>query len=143
MGSTIRSSITKQYLVWFEIFFFLESKWCCVSGSVKEAEEFDKLSPEESKRRLGILLTKMDLNNDNQIDRNELHAWILRSFRMLSEEEAKERFEDTDSNSDGAITWAEYLSDYYGVDQEEDVLPKPEGEEEEQVLKTYYLIKYL
>lgn len=52
-------------------------------GSVKEAEEFDKLSPEESKRRLAILLTKMDLNKDNQIDRQELHAWILRSFRYI------------------------------------------------------------
>jgi len=50
-------------------------------GSVKEAEEFDKLPIEESKRRLGILLTKMDLNNDKYIERNELKAWILRSFR--------------------------------------------------------------
>lgn len=50
-------------------------------GSVKEAEEFDKLPIEESKRRLEILLTKMDLNNDRYIERNELKAWILRSFR--------------------------------------------------------------
>lgn len=52
-------------------------------GSVKEAEEFDKLPIEESKRRLGILLTKMDLNNDKYIERNELKAWILRSFRYI------------------------------------------------------------
>lgn len=58
----------------FYCFFFL-------TGSIKEAEEFDKLSPEESKRRLAKLLTKMDLNNDKSIDRQELHAWILRSFR--------------------------------------------------------------
>lgn len=50
-------------------------------GSAKEAEEFDHLSPEESKRRLGILLQKMDLNSDKQIDRKELKAWILRSFK--------------------------------------------------------------
>jgi len=50
-------------------------------GSIKDAEEFDHLSPEESKRRLKILLLKMDLNKDSQIDRKELHAWILRSFR--------------------------------------------------------------
>lgn len=54
-----------------------------ILGSVKQAEEFDKLTPEESKRRLAILLTKMDLNNDKQIDRHELHAWILRSFRYV------------------------------------------------------------
>lgn len=51
------------------------------TGSVKEAEEFDKLPIEESKRRLKILLTKMDLNADDFIDRNELKAWILRSFK--------------------------------------------------------------
>lgn len=50
-------------------------------GSAKEAEEFDHLSPEESKRRLTILLDKMDLNKDKRIDKKELKAWILRSFR--------------------------------------------------------------
>lgn len=49
-------------------------------GSVKEAEEFEKLSPEESKRRLGQLLPKIDLNGDKLIDRAELKKWILQSF---------------------------------------------------------------
>lgn len=53
-------------------------------GSVKEAEEFDKLPIEESKRRLEILLNKMDLNKDRYIERNELKAWILRSFRYIA-----------------------------------------------------------
>ena len=52
-----------------------------ILGSVKEAEEFDQLSPEESKKRLAILVKKMDLNYDEFIDRHELKAWILRSFR--------------------------------------------------------------
>lgn len=54
------------------------------AGSAKEAQEFDKLPMQESKRRLGILLKKMDLNNDKYIERNELKAWILRSFRYRS-----------------------------------------------------------
>lgn len=49
-------------------------------GSVKEAEEFDKLSPEDAKRRLSLLLPKMDLNGDKLIDRLELKKWILNSF---------------------------------------------------------------
>lgn len=53
-----------------------------ILGSVKEAEEFDQLSPDESKKRLAVLVTKMDLNNDQFIDRHELKAWILRSFRF-------------------------------------------------------------
>lgn len=52
-----------------------------ILGSVKAAEEFDQLSPEESKRRLRILVEKMDLNKDGFIDRHELKAHILRSFR--------------------------------------------------------------
>lgn len=49
-------------------------------GSVKEAEEYDRLTPEESKQRLSLLLPKMDLNGDQNIDRLELKKWILNSF---------------------------------------------------------------
>lgn len=52
-----------------------------IVGSAKEAEEYDHLPPEEARRRLRILLTKMDLNGDEQIDKKELKAWILRSFK--------------------------------------------------------------
>ena len=44
-----------------------------ILGSRKEAEEFDELEPEEAKRRLGILLTKMDRDNDEAIDR---YSWL-------------------------------------------------------------------
>lgn len=87
-----------------------------ILGSVKEAEEFDHLSPEESKKRLSILLTKMDVNADHNIDRSELHAWIMRSFKMLSEEEANERFEDADEDSNGEVTWIEYAKNSFGDD---------------------------
>lgn len=51
-------------------------------GSVKEAEEFHQLSPDESKRRLHILVaTKIDTNKDQFVDKHELKAHILRSFK--------------------------------------------------------------
>ncbi|XP_066598636.1 reticulocalbin-2 [Prorops nasuta] len=90
-----------------------------ILGSVQEAEEFDKLPTAESKRRLAILLTKMDLNNDKYIERNELKAWILRSFSMLSAEESQDRLEDADSNEDGKVSWEEILQDTYGSDPED------------------------
>ncbi|XP_035734514.1 reticulocalbin-2-like isoform X2 [Vespa mandarinia] len=90
-----------------------------ILGSVKDAEEFDKLPVEESRRRLGILLTKMDLNNDNFIERNELKAWILRSFSMLSTEESQDRLEDADSDEDGKVSWDEILQDIYGSDPQD------------------------
>lgn len=54
-----------------------------IIGSHKEAEEYDHLPPEEAKRRLEILLKKMDFDNDRKIDRNELKAWIMRSFKLV------------------------------------------------------------
>lgn len=52
-----------------------------ILGSHKEAEEYDHLPPEEAKKRLEILLKKMDLTGNRKIDRKELKAWILRSFK--------------------------------------------------------------
>lgn len=90
-----------------------------ILGSVKEAEEFDKLPMQESKRRLAILLKKMDLDNDKFIERNELKAWILRSFSMLSAEESQDRLEDADTDDDGKVSWSEILQDTYGSDPED------------------------
>ena len=89
-----------------------------ILGSVKEAEEFDTLPPEESKRRLGLLVQKMDLNADEFVDRHELKAWIMRSFRKLSEEEAEDRFEDLDEDNDEMLSWAEYVKDVFGMESD-------------------------
>lgn len=34
---------------------------------------------------------------------------------MLSEEESQDRFEDSDENEDGKVTWQEYLTDTFGI----------------------------
>ncbi|XP_013192981.2 reticulocalbin-2 isoform X3 [Amyelois transitella] len=99
-----------------------------ILGSVKEAEEFDKLKPEESRRRLGQLLPQMDLNKDQSIDRSELKAWILNSFIKLSKEEAEERMNEVDSNKDGLVTWPEYMQDAFGADDDEEAGPGDTGD---------------
>ncbi|KAJ0181559.1 hypothetical protein K1T71_002281 [Dendrolimus kikuchii] len=95
-----------------------------ILGSVKESEEFDRLSPEESKQRLALLLPQMDLNGDQNIDRMELKKWILNSFRKLSREEAEERLSEADDNRDGLVTWQEYLQDAFGVQDEGEIGPE-------------------
>lgn len=50
---------------------------------------------------------------------------------MLSEEEAKERFEETDENGDGVVTWSEYLSDYYGIESDENNIKQPMDSDEQ------------
>jgi Ca2+-binding EF-hand superfamily protein len=101
-----------------------------ILGSRKDAEEYDDLPPEEAKRRLGVLLGKMDRNLDEQIDRKELYAWILRSFKSLSEEDSKDRFDDADEDMDGLVTWAEYKAEEYDFGEEEVDLEDPEMAEE-------------
>lgn len=90
-----------------------------ILGSARDAEEYDHLSPEESKRRLRILLTKMDLNRDMLISKHELTQWILKSFKSLSEEEAKEGLEDVDENADGKASWDEYVTNTYDSEDSE------------------------
>jgi len=102
-----------------------------ILGSRKEAEEFDDLTPEEAKERLRILLTKMDRDLDEAIDRNELYAWILRSFKALSQEDSDDRFEDADGDENGFVTWEEYLEDEYDFgDMENPDLSDPSLAEE-------------
>lgn len=101
-----------------------------ILGSRKDAEEYDDLPPEEAKKRLRVLLGKMDRNLDEQIDRKELYAWILRSFKSLSEEDSKDRFEDADENMDGMVTWAEYKAEEYDFGEDDIDLEDPEMAEE-------------
>ncbi|ODM95807.1 Reticulocalbin-2 [Orchesella cincta] len=101
-----------------------------ILGSAKEAEEFDNLPPEEAKKRLQVLVERMDLNKDNIIERGELKAWIMRSFKLLSEEEASERFEEIDENEDGQVTWPEYIEETYGVSDESSAIPLQDLEEQ-------------
>lgn len=100
-----------------------------ILGSSRDADEFDHLPPEEAKRRLGVLLLKMDANGDQSIDTREMQAWILRSFQMLSKEESAERFEEADEDGDELVSWTEHLRETYGVDDPADLqaaLPHPD-----------------
>lgn len=85
-----------------------------ILGSKDAAEEYDQLPPEEAKARLKELAIKMDKDKDGFVDRVELIDWILRSFKLLTQEEAEERFEDEDKNGDGKVTWDEHVSEAFG-----------------------------
>jgi len=90
-----------------------------ILGSHAEADEFDDLPPEEAKKRLRILASKMDRNSDGYVDKSELHQWIVRSFRMLSREDSDERLKEEDQNEDGFIDWSEHKeSEFEGIDED-------------------------
>ncbi len=91
-----------------------------ILGSAKDAEEFDQLTPEEAKKRLKVLVLKMDTDGSGKVEKSELHAWILRSFKSLSKEESEERFEEADEDGDGSVTWTEYRRAEFDFDDDED-----------------------
>lgn len=78
------------------------------------------MSPEESKKRLRILASKMDLNQDGFVDKEELTTWIYGSIQKLDKEETDERFDEMDENNDQLITWTEYKNDAFGDDEDGD-----------------------
>ena len=51
--------------------------------------------------------------------RNEMYAWILRSFKALSKEDSDERFDETDTDENGFISWDEYKSEEFDFDDGE------------------------
>jgi len=88
-----------------------------ILGSKKTAEEFDKLAPEESKKRLRVMSKKMDLNADGFVDKHELKMWIFNSLKQLDREETDERFDEIDEDRDGVITFTEYVKESFGEDE--------------------------
>ena len=85
-----------------------------VLGSRDMSKEFSELSPEEAKTRLDAIITKMDTNADGLVTREELSVWIIKSFTKLDEEDARDKLKEQDYNTDGKISWEEYLKAVYG-----------------------------
>ncbi|XP_072234053.1 calumenin-A [Leuresthes tenuis] len=78
-----------------------------------EAKTFDQLPAEESKRRLSIIIGKMDGNKDGFISEEELKVWIKNAQRRHIYESVEHQWNDFDLNKDGLISWAEYKNVTY------------------------------
>ena len=76
--------------------------------------DFDKLSDDESKRRLRIIFGKIDKNNDGHVEENELFEWIERQRTRYMWEMLDDVIRDDDKNKDGKLSWQEYKSSHYG-----------------------------
>lgn len=90
-----------------------------ILGSYKLEQEFDDLPPEEAKKRLSLLVKKMDKDQDMFVSKEELTDWIVMSFRLLDEEEALEEFDENDEDGDGKLTWKEYLKTHFSYTEDE------------------------
>ncbi|XP_042259724.1 calumenin-A [Thunnus albacares] len=79
-----------------------------------EAKTFDNLPPEESRRRLGIIVDKMDSNKDGFISEEELKVWIKNAQKKHIYDSVEHQWKDFDLNNDGQISWEEYKNVTYG-----------------------------
>lgn len=85
-------------------------------GSDTQADEFDQLTPEESKARLTKIIERMDSNHDGNITEAELKTWIFQSqHRYLNEDVQRQWNTHTEKKSDTkVITWENFKLKTYG-----------------------------
>ena len=71
-----------------------------------DAEQFKKLTPEESKRRLKTIVTKLiDTNKDSLVSSEELSVWIEKQRKAFMYEDVDKRIYKEDRDGDGEISW--------------------------------------
>ncbi|CAH8863847.1 unnamed protein product [Trichobilharzia szidati] len=90
-----------------------------ITGSHEYSQRFKELDPDEAKRQLGKLFHKIDTDNNEKIDKEELKQWIVKSFMSLDLEASKPRLREYDADGDGLLTWSEYTSKIYGYSAKE------------------------
>ncbi|KAK2859276.1 hypothetical protein Q5P01_003896 [Channa striata] len=78
-----------------------------------EAKTFEQLPPEESRRRLGVIVDKIDTNRDGSVSEDELKLWIRHSQQKHVVDSVERQWNDFDLNHDGQITWDEYKNVTY------------------------------
>lgn len=90
-----------------------------------EADTFAHLKPEESKRRLKTIVTKLiDTNKDSLVSREELSVWIEKQRKAFMYEDVDKRIAKEDKDGDGEISWEEYSKAEYGEWDNPEKLPK-------------------
>ncbi|XP_050362663.1 calumenin-B [Nymphalis io] len=79
-----------------------------------QAKSFDQLSPEESKRRLGVIVDKIDADKDGFVSLVELKDWIRYTQKRYIEEDVDRHWKQHNPNNDDLITWETYRKNVYG-----------------------------
>ncbi|XP_014676768.1 PREDICTED: calumenin-B-like [Priapulus caudatus] len=84
----------------------------------EEADEFDQLSADESKRRLGILVNRIDKDNNDLVSETELIEWIKYTQERYVLEDVASQWESFGSVD--SIDWDRYKKVTYGYERDED-----------------------
>lgn len=79
-----------------------------------QAETFEHLPPEESRRRLGVIVDRIDSDRDGFVSEDELKSWIRRTQQRHVMDSVQRQWSDFDLDQDGRISWDEYKNSTYG-----------------------------
>ena len=80
-----------------------------------EASKFEEFPPEESKRKLRVIITtKIDLDKDGLVTLKELEAWIEKQRKGFMYEAVDKSILEQDQDGDGLITWKEFKEGFFG-----------------------------
>uniref|UniRef100_U5EW90 Reticulocalbin-3 n=1 Tax=Corethrella appendiculata TaxID=1370023 RepID=U5EW90_9DIPT len=95
----------------------------------EQAKTFDQLEPEESRRRLGIIVDKIDTDKDNFVNLAELKAWIQFTQKRYINEDVDRQWRQHNPENNEQIHWDAYRKNVYGFLDEMD--PKDLEREDE------------
>lgn len=79
-----------------------------------QKQEFDELAPEEAKKRLKKLVTKVDKNLDGFITVEELQEWVKSVFDKKVFEGVDTDVNEKDLDKDSMVSWNEYTKATFG-----------------------------
>ena len=78
-----------------------------------EAHEFDDLSPEESQRRLAMIVDKIDTNSDGYVSVEELRNWIKFTQNRYVSEDVEKQWSIHKPESKETINWVKQIKRVY------------------------------
>jgi len=80
----------------------------------EDAHEFDDLDPEESKRRLSVIVDKIDNDKDGLVTIEEMRNWIKFTHDRYTSEDVDRQWVQHNQDGKDAIGWEEYRQLVYG-----------------------------
>lgn len=83
-----------------------------------QARQFEELTPEQSKERLGKLFHKVDKDADGKVTEEELKDWIKFTQKKYVWDDSEKQMKQSDEDKDGSVSWDEYRNSTYGFMEE-------------------------
>ncbi|XP_063978798.1 calumenin [Diachasmimorpha longicaudata] len=94
----------------------------------EEAKTFNQLSPEESTRRLGIIVDKIDKDKDGFVTKEELKDWIRYTQLRYIRDDVERQWKSHNPEENDTISWTKYKKLVYEFMDDSDFEAKENDE---------------